>query len=381
VGRTLSTCPCLSSNPERGSGRSSTYHASFPTVRTTPRPAKRAIPVDPNGRHRTPRPPGARFHYVHEHEYPRAGIHQRPAVAHSIGDFVVANRLRAAIDRITLLRSVIKSQPVQHLIQTARGARVVREPLRFVALQMGAPRTACYHLRASGLKVFLRHGTRDVHILNEIFGGTDAHQSYEPPLAIAAVLDANPSPKVLDLGANVGLFGLYVLSRWPHATIRSFEPDPANAAVLRRVIAANELEERWSMAEVAVSNKVDELTFEVGLYSESRLVAESERTSPAEGSSADDIGKTISVRTVDIFAEDHDVDLMKMDIEGGEWAILPDPRLKDLRADVLVLEWHGRGCPEPDARTATIRLLHEAGYSGLEEIESGVGNGLLWAWH
>jgi FkbM family methyltransferase len=300
-------------------------------------------------------------------------------VAHPIGDLVVADRLRAAIDRITLLRSVIKSQPVQHLIQTARGARVVREPLRFIAFQFGGPRTACYRLRASDLKVFLRHGTRDVHILNEIFGGTDAHQSYEPPPAIVAALDAHPSPKVLDLGANIGLFGLYVLSRWPHATIRSFEPDPANLAVLRRTITANQLQERWSVAEVAVSNEAGEMTFEVGLYSESRLVAEGERPATEEPTT-NDLAKTIAVRTVDIFAEDHDVDLMKMDIEGGEWAILPDPRLKDLRADVLVLEWHGRGCPEPDARTATIRLLHEAGYSQLEEIEAGQGNGLLWAW-
>lgn len=379
MGRMLSTCPCLASNLERDSGRSSTYHASFPTVRTTPCQAKRALPVDPNGRHRTPRPPGTHFHYVHVHAYPRAGIPQRPAVAHTIGDLVVANRLRAAIERSTLLRGVIKSQPVQHLIQTARGAQVVREPLRFIALQFGGPRTACYRLRTSDLKVFLRHGTRDVHILNEIFGATDAHQSYEPPAAVASLLDANPALKVLDLGANIGLFGLYALGRWPHATIRSFEPDPANLAVLRRTITANQLQERWSVAEVAVSNEAGEMTFELGLYSESRLVVEGEPLA-SEEPTANGLARTIAVRTVDIFAEDHDVDLMKMDIEGGEWAILPDLRLQGLRADVLVLEWHGRGCPEPDARTATTRLLHEAGYSGLEEIEAGVGNGLLWAW-
>jgi FkbM family methyltransferase len=290
----------------------------------------------------------------------------------------MAKWLRTAIDRFGLLRSVIKSRTGQHLIQTARGARVVREPLRFVALQFGPPRTASYRLRVSELKVFLRHGTRDVHILNEIFGGTDAHQSYEPPLAVAQALGANTSLKVLDLGANVGLFGLYALSRWPGAVVRSFEPDPANVAVLRRVIDANRLEDRWAMAEVAVSNQIDEMSFEVGLYSESRLVADGE---PAgDRLAAGECPKTIKVHAVDLFAEDHDVDLMKMDIEGGEWAILTDSRLKDLKADVVVLEWHARGCPASDPRSEVIRLLRSAGYSGLQEVEFGEGNGLLWAW-
>jgi len=74
------------------------------------------------------------------------------------------------------------------------------------------------------------------------------------------------------------------------------------------------------------------------------------------------------------------VDVMKMDIEGGEWAVLTDARLSDLGADALVLEWHARGCPEGDAHAATIRLLNAAGYSRLQEVESGPDNGLLWAW-
>lgn len=250
---------------------------------------------------------------------------------------------------------------------------------------------ARYRLRNSGLTIFLRHRTRDVDVLNEIFGSTGGRNSYEPPSAIASALDAKPSLRVLDLGANIGLFGVYVLGRWPRAAIRSFEPDPTNLRLLARLIAANELEGCWSVADVAVANQTGEMSFAAGLFADSHLTVatdqraagdrrvEKNHTLAEDGPRSED-GQTITVHTVDIFDEDHDVDLMKIDIEGGEWSILTDARLGNLKADVLALEWHARGCPEPDAHASTVRLLRGAGYSRIEEIESGDGSGLLWAW-
>jgi FkbM family methyltransferase len=306
---------------------------------------------------------------------------------------VIASDLRKAIERVAVLSSAVESRPGQHLVQTVRGAMVVHRPVRFAALQLGPARPAGHVLRKSGLKIFLRHRTRDVHILNEIFGGTGGRNSYEPPPVVADALDARRSPKVLDLGANIGLFGAYVLGRWPRAAIRSFEPDPTNLRVLTRVIAANELQGRWSVADVAVANSAGEETFAAGLLADSHLSpASDERTleDPAGGvpdpavvtNRCADLAnaQTITVGTVDLFEQDHDVDLMKMDIEGGEWSILTDPRLGELAADVVVLEWHARGCPEPDAHATAARLLRAAGYDRLEEVESGQDNGLLWAW-
>lgn len=293
---------------------------------------------------------------------------------------MISRGARGAIDGVAPLRAAVKSRAGQHLIQTARGARVLCKPLRFAALQFGPPRVSSYRLRGSGLKIFLRHRTRDVNILNEIFGGTAGRHSYEPPAAVGALLDAKSAPTVLDLGANIGLFGAYVLSRWPGASIRSFEPDPANLRLLTRAIAANELERRWSVADVAVANRAGEMSFAAGMFADSHLIAQTDSGAARTRSARHDGGHTITVRTVDIFAQDHDVDLMKMDIEGGEWAILTDRRLAHLRADALVLEWHASGCPEPDARSCAVRLLRAAGYSRFEEVESGPSDGVLWAW-
>ena len=91
-------------------------------------------------------------------------------------------------------------------------------------------------------------------------------------------------------------------------------------------------------------------------------------------------GTSITVGVVDLFEQDHDVALMKMDIEGGEWSILTDPRLSELKADAIVLEWHAAGCPEPDAREAAIRLLRAARYTGQSETEDFGHRGVIWAW-
>jgi FkbM family methyltransferase len=284
---------------------------------------------------------------------------------------MIAAALRRALARAPALAAPVKSRPVQHAIQTVRGAKAVREPLRFVALQLAPARVAAHRLRDSDMTVFVRHRTRDVHILNEIFGGTGGRRSYQPPPELAAELDARRAPKVIDLGANIGLFGAYALGRWPDAAVRSFEPDPANLRMLTRVIAANGLEHRWSVADVAVADRAGAMSFTAGLFADSHLELASDAGVPR--------GRMITVRTVDLFEQDHDVDLIKIDIEGGEWAILSDPRLASLQAAVIVLEWHARGCPETDVRACVLRLLRAAGYERIDEVERGPDNGLLWA--
>jgi FkbM family methyltransferase len=287
-------------------------------------------------------------------------------------------KLREAANRIGVLRRLRVSAPVQHLVRTGRAARAVHEPVRFFALQLCPPRTAGYRLRSSGLRVYLRHRTRDIDVFKEIFGPGYGANSYEAPAHVAAALDAKSAPRVIDLGGNIGLFGVYVLGRWPRASIRSFEPDPTNLPILERVLAANQLSERWTVRDVAVANSDGELPFVAGLLAESQLVGVIDQGAlEAESASLAD-GHSIVVRTIDLFDQDHDVDLMKIDIEGGEWSILSDPRMKELKAEALVLEWHANGSPDP--RTEALELLQSAGYTAVHETEVYDYRGLLWAW-
>ncbi len=288
--------------------------------------------------------------------------------------------MRTGLRRAPLLGTVIGSEPVQHVVWTVRAARAVREPVHFALAQLLTSRTASYELRGSGLTVELRHGTRDVDIFKEIFGTGYAHNSYDPPPQVEALLDAASEPAVLDLGGNIGLFGAYVLGRWPRARMTSFEPDPTNLPLIRRTIAANRLEDRWRLEAVAVSNEAGELPFVSGLFAESQL-AGLERTAERPPDSASlESGHTVTVPVVDLLAQDTRADLMKMDIEGGEWPILGDPRLAQLGARAIVLEWHADGAPDPDAHAAALRLLAAAGYVEVHETEDFGHRGVFWAW-
>ena len=278
----------------------------------------------------------------------------------------LSSATRAAIDRSSVLRRVVKSDSAQHLIQTARGARAVRETTRFVPLQFGRPRVASYTLRRSGLRVTLRHGARDLAVMNEIFGGTSGYNCYEPPPEIAEILDAKATVRVLDVGANIGLFSLFALTRWPGSTVHSLEPDPGNFALLRRNFADNNHTGRWRIEQVAAFTERAELPFVAGLFSDARVADDSD-------------AETIIVPAVDIFAADHHVDLMKMDIEGSEWAILGDPRMAEMDAAVVVLEWHRRHCPQSDPHAAVLSMLREAGYVDFREVADDGDTGLLWA--
>lgn len=288
----------------------------------------------------------------------------------------VRKRLRHA----PLLGAVIRSEPVQNVVATVRAARAVREPSRFTASQLLSTRTASYRLRSSGLTVSLRHRTRDVDIFKEIFGTGYAYNSYDPPPQVEALLDGASDPAVLDLGGNIGLFGAYVIGRWPRARVTSFEPDPVNLPLIRHTIAANGLGDRWQLEPVAVSNAAGELPFVSGLYAESQL-AGIERVADRPAESAElESGRTVDVPVVDLFAQDHRAELMKMDIEGGEWPILTDPRLAGLGVRAIVLEWHADGAPEPDAHAAALRALEAAGYTEVHETEDLGHRGVFWAW-
>jgi FkbM family methyltransferase len=296
----------------------------------------------------------------------------------------VRDGLAAAVKRVPGVTELLHWAPARRLRAAWRAARPLHGAIGFVVREQlpeqTAPRAGGYRLRASGLTVFLRHRTRDLYIFKEVFGDGDAPGGYEPPAALAAMLDRALGLSMLDLGGNIGLFGAFVMGRWPHARLHSFEPDPMNLQLLQRVISANGLQERWTVTAAAVSAHEGTLEFVSGLFGESQIagLAGDSNRGPAPAALTD--GRTISVAAVDLFTQNHGVELIKIDIEGGEWPILTDPRLADLRARAIVLEWHAAACPEPDARAAAVQLLAAAGYTGLHESEDFGYRGLVWAW-
>jgi FkbM family methyltransferase len=257
-------------------------------------------------------------------------------------------------------RRLTRFQPLLRLSFALR-ASLVRERFRFVANELRRrPVTSVYRLRDSDVAVALRHHSGDVLVLDEIF----SQGEYEPPNAVRAALDALSTPTVADLGANIGLFGAWTLRRFPDATIVGVEADPANAAVHRETIEANNLESRWKLIEAFAGTEAGVVRFAGGAFATSH---------------ADNREGSIDVAVVDVFSELAGADLVKIDIEGAEWDLLADPRFAALRPQVIVLEYHEDGSPAADPRQAAEQALRTA---GLDVVHAGskpqFGAGIVW---
>lgn len=241
-------------------------------------------------------------------------------------------------------------------------ARTVRPSAPFVARELLRRRSVhLYRLPFSGLRVWIRHRTGDVVTLGEVFHRRD----YAPvPEAEAALSDVR---EIVDLGANIGLFGAFAAARWPEARITAYEPDPANVAIHRRTIASNGLEHRWTVVPAAAGSEAGEVRFRAGHHALSRLAEASERDA-------------ITVPMEDVLPLVVGADLVKIDIEGGEWVILTDPRFRLSPPRALVLEYHPYLCPGADARAEALAALAAAGMRVVPLWHGDEGYGMLWAW-
>jgi FkbM family methyltransferase len=264
------------------------------------------------------------------------------------------------------LAGLFRRPRVQAAVAAAQRGSLLRPTARFVLEELsGRHNTRTYELRQAGLKVVLEHGSPDVLTFDEVF----CQQLYAPPTPIAAALASlGRPPRVLDIGANVGLFGAYAQCRWPGALVRGFEPDPRNAAIHRAAIAANRAGANWRLQQAAAAARTGTLAFSAGRYALSRPAAEGE-------------ADALEVPAIDVLPLLAEADLLKLDAEGSEWAILGDSRFACAAPRAIALEYHPELCPEQDARGAAVRLLETAGFAVADvRTRSPRGYGSLWAW-
>jgi FkbM family methyltransferase len=247
---------------------------------------------------------------------------------------------------------------------------VTTSPVAFVARELSG-RGGCfrYELRDfPGRLVLVRHGTGDVVTLGEVFRNFD----YRPPPGPAGSLGRDGPRKVVDLGANVGYAGAYMSGLWPDSRIDAWEPDPHNAAVHEALIEIEGEERRWRVNRAAAAAAEGEAQFISGEVALSRL-AGLDDASPGSGT-------LISVAVDDVLPQLEGVDLLKMDIEGGEWGIIADERFAANPPRCLVMEYHPEGCPGADPPTEVRKLLEDAGLTVGKVGRSPHGAGMVWAW-
>lgn len=206
-----------------------------------------------------------------------------------------------------------------------------------------------------GRSVLLRVGTSDRAVLRDTFEG----RHHLPPMAPreqttgARLADQGAMPyeplTVLDLGCNIGLTVADYANRWPSARIVGVELDEDNAAIarvntqrlygvdiLRFAIAGENGKRRYR------KHGVDEWAYRLEPTEEGELV------------------DAISMESAIIFVTGSGaapVDLVKMDIEGGEAEVLNSPGGWPLRVRHLLVEVH-----EPYTVAEAIATLVRRGF-------------------
>lgn len=143
---------------------------------------------------------------------------------------------------------------------------------------------------------------------------------------------ADPSPVVVDVGANAGVFSHYIHSLRPGVAITAFEPLPRMAARLRTLPEMTGMKLRC--IEAAVSDREGEACMETPSGSEgtSRLAA---------GSAVPDAGGLrVKMVTLDAALDLPRITLMKIDVEGFEPDVIRGARGILQRTDHLIVEAH-----------------------------------------
>ncbi len=172
------------------------------------------------------------------------------------------------------------------------------------------------------------------------------------------------SPRIVDLGANIGMASLYFVSRWPMARIEAYEPNPASFELLGK----NLQPDRFPQAEIILH----QAALSTGVATADFTVPEGNPTSVcaglSTGASEDAPGSRISVPTADaaeVFSRP--ADLVKLDIEGHEYDVLEHalPHSSCIRS--MVVEFHDMNRDSSRCERLLRRLLGEGGYSAQDE--------------
>lgn len=157
------------------------------------------------------------------------------------------------------------------------------------------------------------------------------------------------SPRVLDLGANIGLSVLFFKKMYPNARITAFEADPKIFAYLEKNVHGN------GFTDVELINKA--------VWSENTTLEFS--SEGADGGRAALTGdeNLITVEAVDIdeFLRGKSFDFLKMDIEGAEEFVLPACRDHLAGIKFVFVEYHSK-IGQKQCLDRIMTILAEAGY-------------------
>ena len=206
---------------------------------------------------------------------------------------------------------------------------------------------------------FLRQGTSDTTVYREIF----IDNCYQKSVA-----NISEKSTVIDLGAHIGIFSMYCNQKC--GQVYAYEAHPENFALAQKNI------ENKNIQNIKINNLAVWST-----SGEKIFISDSEDTRTGEHTINTDKGFEVkSISLEDIFLQNNinNCDLLKIDVEGAEYAILfsaSDTIFEKI--DLIFMEYH------PDvnnkhSKDELVKLLESKGYQ-VEETILKEGCGLIYA--
>lgn len=195
----------------------------------------------------------------------------------------------------------------------------------------------------TGAEIGYRLDQGDVRAILEVWG----EQPYRLP-------DGTRPRGIVDLGANIGLASVWLARRYGCERLVAVEPSPANARLARANLSANGVP--GEVLEAAVGDSDGTGFLDTG-WSD----AEHDSALGALGSSGIEV-RTVSMATVlDALGPDVPPDVVKIDIEGGEAALLAGDLswLDRVRFVVAELHCHVVDCEEIARTLAAVGFERE----------------------
>ena len=137
---------------------------------------------------------------------------------------------------------------------------------------------------------------------------------------------------ILDLGSNIGLSVAYFKMRFPDAAIEAYEPDKESFKLLQKNIIENNFKNIFAY-EMAVSNKS-------GFLFAADVEEKASVNSQFLREEKDENNKVVSKDISEIL--NRNFDIIKMDIEGGEWNLFRKIVDENLitKANIWFVEFH-----------------------------------------
>ena len=181
------------------------------------------------------------------------------------------------------------------------------------------------------------------------------------------------SPVIVDVGAHIGLSTLYFKNLYPEARIVAVEPLRENAELLRLNMSTNVIRD-VEIVEVALAASSGKAT----LYFDSEIDDWYSTAGFTEGAwNGRQTSQSVEVETIALSSLlDEPVDLLKMDIEGAELAVLKEANSKLRRVKRIFLEHHPM---QGNSLEKIVKLLESLGFGVEVTTDKKIGLSLVEA--